>query len=67
MSEGMRLSVDRSRCTGVGMCESTSPAYFEVDDDAQLGILREDIASIDLAEIRRAVVSCPTGALRIES
>ena len=63
----MKLIVDHAKCTGLGMCESTSPDYFEVDDDGNLVLLREQVEPDDLDAITRAVVSCPTGALSIVS
>ncbi|GAT74933.1 putative 3Fe-4S ferredoxin [Microbacterium sp. HM58-2] len=61
----MKIQVDRARCTGIGICESISPDYFEVDDDGTLTIIREDADESDRAEVEEAVRSCPAAALRI--
>ncbi|WP_280341936.1 ferredoxin [Nocardia neocaledoniensis] len=63
----MKVVVDRSKCTGLGICESLASAFFEVDDDGDLLLLKEDIADHELAEVEEAVQSCPTEALRIVS
>ena len=65
----MRMTVDRSRCQGVGMCESVRPDVFEVDDDGEL-ILHEDAVTGGgaelVADLEQAVESCPTQALALQ-
>jgi ferredoxin len=62
----MKVTVDYGRCTGLGICESLAPEYFEVDDTGKLVLLNEDISPDDLQAIREAVDGCPTEAIRIE-
>jgi ferredoxin len=62
----MRVVVDHTRCTGLGICESLAPMFFEVDDNGELVLLKEDIADGELAAVEEAVRGCPTEALRIE-
>lgn len=62
----MKVVVDRAKCTGLGICESLAPAFFEVDDSGDLLALKEDIEPHELAEVEEAVAGCPTEALRIE-
>ena len=61
----MRITVDRSRCTGLGICESLAADHFEVDDDGVLVLLKEDVDASDLQAVREAVRGCPTEALRL--
>jgi ferredoxin len=61
----MKVTVDRSRCTGLGICESIAPGTFEVDDDGTLEIRTVEISSADLQAVEQAVSSCPTEALSI--
>jgi ferredoxin len=61
----MRVAVNRGRCTGIGICESISPAYFEVGDDGVLILVRETVGAADRAEVEEAVRSCPAAALTI--
>lgn len=56
--------VDRSRCSGIGICESLAPEIFEVGDDGSLSLLRERVETRTLVE--EAVLSCPAAALAIE-
>ncbi|MFE9322325.1 ferredoxin [Nocardia sp. NPDC052278] len=61
----MKVVVDRSKCTGLGICESLAPLFFEVVDSGELIQLKEDIADDELAAVEDAVQGCPTEALRI--
>jgi ferredoxin len=61
----MRIVVDRSKCTGLGMCEAEAPNLFEVEDDGLLKVLNERPGSADRAELEAAVESCPTEALTL--
>lgn len=59
------VTVDFDKCTGLGICESLAPDFFEVDDAGDLVLLREDITDDQLQEVEEAVSGCPTEALRI--
>jgi ferredoxin len=61
----MRLTVDREVCAGLGECEAIAPSIFEVQDDAISKVLVDDVGPEDLEMARRAVMSCPTGALTL--
>jgi ferredoxin len=61
----MKVALDRSKCTGLGICESPAPAFFEVDDNGELIQLREGIDADELAAVEEAVQGRPTEALRI--
>ncbi|GAA1723993.1 ferredoxin [Aeromicrobium alkaliterrae] len=62
----MKICVDMNKCTGLGICESVAPDYFEVGDDGELRVLREEIALEDVSDLEESVTSCPTEALWIE-
>lgn len=59
------VSVDFDKCTGLGICESLAPDFFEVDDSGELILLKEDIGDAELQEVEEAVNGCPTEALKI--
>ncbi|GGL10234.1 ferredoxin [Nocardia jinanensis] len=61
----MKVVLDRTKCTGLGICESLAPAFFEVDDNGDLLMHKEDVTEDEMAEVEEAVNSCPTEALRI--
>jgi ferredoxin len=59
------VRVDRSKCSGIGLCEMTAPAVFEVGDDGQAQVITADLTGADLAAAQEAVVNCPASALSI--
>lgn len=61
----VKVSVDRTRCQGVGLCEATAPTVFSVGDDGQAAVLRRPTAE-DRSALEEAVRNCPTAALAIE-
>jgi ferredoxin len=61
----MRISVDRGRCEGLGMCESMAHEFFELDDDDQLTILDETPGEEHRGKVHAAVESCPVLALTL--
>ncbi|WP_182379434.1 ferredoxin [Nocardioides sp. WS12] len=61
------VTVDFDKCTGLGICESLAPDFFEVNDDGELLVLKEEISDDELQEVEEAVAGCPTEALKIVS
>ena len=62
----MKVCVHFGKCTGLGICESLAPEFFEVDESGTLLLLKEDISDDELQSVEEAVAGCPTEALRIE-
>lgn len=62
----MKVNVDFAKCTGLGICESMAPDFFEVNDEGDLVLLKEDLTDDELQSVEEAVSGCPTEALRIE-
>ncbi len=62
----MKCVVDYDKCTGLGICESLAPDFFEVNDDGDLIQLKADISDDELQAVEEAVAGCPTEALTIE-
>lgn len=61
----MQILVDRSRCTGMGLCEMTAPQIFEVGEDGQADVIAEATPET-LPLIDEAVINCPTSALALQ-
>lgn len=61
----MRVSVDLSRCEGHGLCEDVAPAVYELDDDAVVTLVHEEVPP----ELERAAEAgarvCPVAALKV--
>lgn len=64
-STHMKIAVDYNRCTSLGICESLAPDFFEVDDEGNLQLLRDDIPEDQRGVVEQAVANCPTVALSI--
>ncbi|MFO7190724.1 MULTISPECIES: ferredoxin [Thermocrispum] len=61
----MKISVDRTKCTGLGICESLAPDVFEIDDNGDLVLKTDTVPEGQLADVEAAVEGCPTEALRL--
>lgn len=62
----MTIRVDRTKCSGIGLCEVTAPAVFEVADDGQSRVVLESAVGDDLTVAKDAASSCPTGAISVD-
>jgi ferredoxin len=61
----MKVTVDRTKCTGLGICEALAPEVFEVDENGDLLLLTEIVDDARLGDVRAAIEGCPTEALRL--
>ncbi|MCW2607012.1 MAG: 3Fe-4S ferredoxin [Frankiales bacterium] len=61
----MRIVLDPSKCSSIGMCESVAPDVFEVGDDGALTVLQPEQPDSRRALMQEAVAACPTGALSL--
>lgn len=59
----VHVIADRDVCIGAGMCVFADDAVFDQDDDGLVVLLTERTG--DGAAVRRAVATCPSGALRL--
>ncbi|MCA2252180.1 ferredoxin [Mycobacterium intracellulare] len=62
----MKVKVDTTKCSGIGLCEVTAPSVFEIGDDGQAQAIKSEPAQDERAEVEEAVNNCPTGALSID-
>lgn len=61
----MQITVDRSRCSGMGLCELTAAEIFEIGDDGQTHVVGA-VTPANAALAEEAVMNCPTSALKLE-
>ena len=61
----MRIEVDRTKCSGMGLCEVAAPAIFEVGEDGQTHVLVDQVSEADIAAVEEAVANCPAMALSL--
>ena len=57
-----RISIDRSLCSGFGVCESLAPDVFELGEDG-IAVLRAGMSEDEA--VREACDSCPAGAISV--
>lgn len=62
----MRIVVDRTKCSSIGLCEATAPDIFEIGADGALNILMDDVPADRRIDLEQACENCPTQALSIE-
>ncbi len=62
----MKVRIDASKCRGIGMCEMTAPAVFELGEDGLSHTINAEQPETERAAIEEAVAKCPTSALSIE-
>jgi ferredoxin len=62
----MKVKVDRSKCSGIGLCEMTAPTVFEVGEDGQSHAINGEPSEDERSAVEEAVANCPTAALSIE-
>ncbi|MCT2585814.1 ferredoxin [Actinophytocola sp. S1-96] len=61
----MRVSVDRSRCCGAGLCAQDLPDVFDQGDDAVVVLLDEHPADELADDLDDVAFACPSGAIRV--
>jgi ferredoxin len=61
----MKVVVDRTKCSGIGLCEVAAPTVFEVGDDGQAQVINEQPAVAEMPTVEEAIGTCPTGALSV--
>jgi ferredoxin len=62
----MKVKVDTTKCSGIGLCEMTAPTVYEVGDDGQSHVLKHEPSADEMPAVKEAIANCPTGALSIE-
>lgn len=63
----MKITADRARCEGHGVCVNQAPALLDLDDDDIVVILDpgRDLTAEEAGQASVAVASCPVAALSV--
>lgn len=63
----MRITADRERCEGHGVCVNLAPSLLDLDDDDIVVVLDpdRDLAAEETGQADVAVASCPVAALSL--
>lgn len=62
----MRISVNRERCCGAGLCADLVPTVFGQDDDAVVVLLDATPGEDVRRDVEEAEFACPSGAIQLE-
>lgn len=62
----MKVHIDPTLCTALGVCESIRPDIFEVRNDGLVHLITEDFSEADRRDLEEAVYQCPVQALRLQ-
>ena len=63
----MKIIADRERCEGHGLCADTAPDVYDLDDEAIVVLLHEDVPPQLERKAEAGARVCPVAALRIEN
>jgi ferredoxin len=63
----VKIIADRERCEGHGLCADTAPDVYDLDDDAVVVVLHEDVPPALERKAEAGARVCPVAALRIEN
>jgi ferredoxin len=59
----MRVTLDRTRCTGHGRCYVLAPDVFEADDDGYSVVRSVEVPVHLEGQARTGQANCPEGAI----
>ena len=62
----MRVTADRDRCEGHGLCADTAPDVYELDDDVVVVVRHESVPPQLERQAAAGARVCPVAALRLE-
>jgi ferredoxin len=62
----VKIVADRERCEGHGLCADTAPDVYDLDEDAIVVLLHEDVPPELERKAEAGARVCPVAALRIE-
>lgn len=61
----MKISADLSRCEGHGLCQMAAPTVYELDDEAMVTLLHDEVPPELEQPAETGAQVCPVGALRL--
>lgn len=62
----MRATVDADECTGCGLCVSTCPEVFDMNDDDIAIVIATPVPADAQDTCQEAADDCPTEAISVE-
>jgi len=62
----MRIIVDYERCEGHGLCETSAPQVYQLDDEGNVHLLVEEVPGHLENAAAAGARACPVAALRVQ-
>lgn len=63
----MKVTVDWDLCDGNGVCAIEAPTVFEMNDDDELIVLKEEFEPVEKLAVDSAIRVCPKRALALRA
>lgn len=60
-----KVEVDQNLCVGCGMCTQQNEEYFAFGEDGLSHVIKEEVPSEDVDNIKESVEICPTEAIKL--
>ncbi|MCU1641353.1 MAG: 3Fe-4S ferredoxin [Nocardia sp.] len=60
----MRVTVDRTKCYGHGICEALAQSVFTLDADGKSTVTADPVPESERIAVEEAIACCPSEALR---
>ncbi|MCE0763323.1 ferredoxin [Pseudonocardia kujensis] len=60
----MKLTIDRDRCEGYGLCAEAAPHLMHLDDQGELVLDQVEVPDSSAVNAEEAVRVCPVAALK---
>lgn len=61
----MKVTIDRDKCSGCGLCESTAPDVFKLGKDGVATVLVDVVPANLEKDVQMAADDCPESAIII--
>ena len=63
----MKTYVDQDTCIGCGLCTSTCPEVYEMNDDGKAVAVSEEVPADHEDHAQESADGCPVSAIEIEN
>jgi ferredoxin len=61
----MKVVVDKAVCIGCGLCASSCPAVYEMEDNVAI-VIADPVPSQEEANAKQAAKDCPVDAISVQ-
>lgn len=62
-----KITIDKNKCIGCGMCVTIVPEIFELGEDGKAKVKVTEFKGLKVQKVQEAVDSCPVSAIELAS